>query len=136
MAKRAASAAMWIGWALVAAGAASAAETTNPRRWVITVDNGTVAGEQTLACDAAGECRGRFIFKDNGRGPELDEVFRIADDGSLLSYRATGATTFGSKVDERFDVQGRKASWSSSTGTQFTTARTRGCRSRCAAMSA
>lgn len=115
MAKRTAGAAMWIGWALVAAGATSAAETSTPRRWVITVDNGTVAGEQTLACDAAGECRGRFIFKDNGRGPELDEVFRLAGDGSLASYRATGSTTFGSKVDERFDVRGRKATWSSST---------------------
>ena len=115
MAKRAACAAIWMGWALVVVGLAPAAEASDTRRWIITVDNGTVAGEQTLTCDADGACRGRFIFKDNGRGPELDEVFRRAADGSLASYRATGATTFGSKVDERFDVEGGKATWASST---------------------
>lgn len=115
MAKRAACAAIWMGWALVVVGLAPAAEASDTRRWIITVDNGTVAGEQTLTCDADGTCRGRFIFKDNGRGPELDEVFRPAADGSLASYRATGATTFGSKVDERFDVEGGKATWASST---------------------
>jgi imidazolonepropionase-like amidohydrolase len=105
------------GWVLVGALAAGAvaADTGVQRRWVITVDNGKEAGEQTLACDAAGECRGRFLFKDNGRGPEIDEVFRLADDGSYASYRATGATTFGSKVDERFSVEGGKATWASST---------------------
>ena len=100
--------------ALAGSGAAWSAEEA-PRRWVITVDSGKVAGEQTLQCDAAGECRGRFVFKDNGRGPEIDEVFRLADDGSYASYRATGATTFGSKVDERFEVVDGRASWRSST---------------------
>ena len=95
-------------------GVAAAADEA-PRRWVITVDNGTVAGEQTLRCDAAGECRGRFIFKDNGRGPEIDEVYRLAADGSYARYRATGATTFGSKVDERFEVMDGRATWRSST---------------------
>ena len=85
------------------------------RTWIITVDNGKVAGEQTLSCDANGECRGRFIFKDNGRGPEIDEVFQRAADGSLLSYRATGATTFGSKVDEHFDISNGTARWRSTT---------------------
>jgi imidazolonepropionase-like amidohydrolase len=106
-----------LGWAVLAmtAGWAATGEAADARRWVITVDNGKVAGEQTLSCDSAGECRGRFIFKDNGRGPELDEVYRLAADGSYASYRATGATTFGSKVDERFAVEAGKATWQSST---------------------
>lgn len=113
MAKRMA----WVAGGALAllAGTALAAVDTSERKWIITVDNGKVAGEQTLRCDAAGECRGRFIFKDNGRGPEIDEVFRLAGDGSYASYQATGATTFGSKVDERFAVEGGKATWASST---------------------
>lgn len=97
------------------AGTATAAGSEAARKWIITVDSGKVAGEQTLHCDATGECRGRFIFKDNGRGPEIDEVYRLADDGSFVSYRATGATTFGSAIDERFDVADGKAAWRSST---------------------
>ncbi|MGL6289287.1 MAG: amidohydrolase family protein, partial [Silanimonas sp.] len=115
MAKRAACAAAGLVLAMATATTVWAADGPASRRWVITVDNGKVAGEQTLQCDAAGECRGRFIFKDNGRGPEIDEVFRLAEDGSYVSYRATGATTFGSKVDERFAVESGKATWQSST---------------------
>jgi len=85
------------------------------RRWVVLVDNGKVAGEQTVTCDAQGDCRGRFVFKDNGRGPEIDERWRVAADGTYDAYVATGTTTFGSKVDERFTRTGVEANWSSST---------------------
>lgn len=86
-----------------------------PRKWIITVDGGKVAGEQTLECDAQRACTGRFIFKDNGRGPEISETYQLAADGSFLSYHATGATTFGSKVDETFAVTDGVARWASST---------------------
>lgn len=117
--------AMWlVGFAFLGTSAVNVALASMPtrdgdaaieRRWIITVDKSKVAGEQTLRCDASGECRGRFIFKDNGRGPEIDEIFRVAADGSLTSYRATGATTFGSVVDERFQIVDGKAAWTSTT---------------------
>ena len=97
--------------ALVLAPAADAAA----RRWLVIVDGGHKAGEQILDCSPRGECRASFVFKDNGRGPEIAETFRLAADGSFADYRATGKTTFGSSVDERFSSSAGRARWQSTT---------------------
>jgi cytosine/adenosine deaminase-related metal-dependent hydrolase len=97
--------------ALVLAPAADAAA----RRWLVIVDGGHKAGEQILDCSPRGECRASFVFKDNGRGPEIAETFRLAADGSFADYRATGKTTFGSSVDERFSSSAGRARWKSTT---------------------
>jgi cytosine/adenosine deaminase-related metal-dependent hydrolase len=54
-----------------------------------------------------------FLFKDNGRGPELQETFTLAPDGTYLKYRVKGTSTFGSVVDESFAVRGGQATWKS-----------------------
>ncbi len=105
----------WHAWVWGLGLGAAMAVAAGERRWFILVDNGKVAGEQTVACEADGECRGRFIFKDNGRGPEIEERWRVAADGTYDTYVATGATTFGSTVDERFTRDGAEATWTSST---------------------
>lgn len=73
--------------ALVLLGSATEAA---ERRWVVTVDNGKPAGELLVRCTPSGDCSTRYIFKDNGRGPEISETFRIAADGTFASYEAKG----------------------------------------------
>ena len=100
-------------WVLAAL--ASVATPAAERRWTLTVDNGKPAGYASIECDAKGQCRGELFFKDNGRGPEIRERYRLADDGTFSDYQAEGTTTFGSRVDERFRVAGGRASWRSTT---------------------
>lgn len=83
------------------------------RRYGIYVESGARAGEQVVQRDEHGTTRVRFIFKDNGRGPEIDEQFRLAADGTLDSYQAKGSSTFGNSIDEKFTRKGTQASWQS-----------------------
>jgi hypothetical protein len=92
------------------AGAAAAAESL---RYVITVDGGKLAGEQVVEHRDDGSTHVRFIFKDNGRGPELEETYRLRPDGTYAEYHVTGTQTFGAKVDERFSREGDEAQWKS-----------------------
>jgi imidazolonepropionase-like amidohydrolase len=93
---------------LLFAGITHAAE---QRRYTILVDNGVKAGEQVVEIDEQGNTKVRFIFKDNGRGPELNETISLNDDGTLASYSAKGNSTFGSVINEGFTQQGDQASW-------------------------
>ena len=81
------------------------------RRYTILVDNGVKAGEQVVEIDEQGNTKVRFIFKDNGRGPELNETISLNEDGTLASYSAKGNSTFGSVINEGFTQQGDAASW-------------------------
>jgi hypothetical protein len=96
--------------ALVLAGTAHAAETL---RYVALVDNGKEAGHQVVTTGDDGITRVDYVFKDNGRGPELKEEFKLAPDGTFTSYHVTGSTTFGAPVDESFGREGSKAWWKS-----------------------
>ncbi len=84
-------------------------------RYVITVDRGKPAGEQVVEHLADGLTRVHFIFKDNGRGPELDEQFRVAADGTFSEYHVKGTSTYGAPVDEHFVRKGDQAEWHSTT---------------------
>ena len=44
--------------------------------------------EQVVQRGDDGVSKVRFIMKDNGRGPELNESYRYAADGSLLQFVA------------------------------------------------
>jgi imidazolonepropionase-like amidohydrolase len=57
-----------------------------------------------------------FDIKNNGRGPTIAETLELGTDGLPKQWRITGSTTFGSKVDERFDLKNKRASWTDSTG--------------------
>lgn len=82
------------------------------RRYTILVDNGVKAGEQIVDVADNGELKVRFIFKDNGRGPELNETIKLNADGTIASYSGQGKSTFGSVNNEKFERQGDNASWS------------------------
>nr|HPG94147.1 hypothetical protein [Dokdonella sp.] len=63
-----------------------------------------------------GETRVVFDYKNNGRGPTLAETIRLDAKGLPVAWRISGATTFGSKVDEHFNQVGDQASWNDSVG--------------------
>jgi len=96
--------------AMLIAGPGFAAETI---RYVALVDDGKQAGQQVVTQGDDGVTRVDFIFKDNGRGPELKEEYTLADDGTFVTYKVKGASTFGAPVDESFTRAGDKASWKS-----------------------
>ena len=103
------------GFALDALQGASHAASGANRQWVIIVDSGNKGGEIRESCPRADDCEVRYVFKDNGRGPEVTEKFKLAADGTLVRYLATGASTFGSQIAERFEAGGGQARWQSTT---------------------
>ncbi len=63
-----------------------------------------------------GETQVVFDYKNNGRGPTMAETIKLDAKGFPTDWKITGATTFGSKVDEHFKQLGDKASWTDSVG--------------------
>ena len=96
--------------ALLLAPSALAAE---PLKYVALVDGGKKAGEQTVTVGDDGTTRVDFVFKDNGRGPELKEEYRLAADGTYERYQVKGVSTFGAPVDETFTRTGDAGAWKS-----------------------
>ena len=84
-------------------------------RYDIYTENGKRAGEQIVQTDAAGLTRVKYIFKDNGRGPELTEQFRVGPDGTLTEYAVQGNSTYGAVVNDKFERKDGQASWHSTT---------------------
>ncbi len=57
-----------------------------------------------------------YDVKDNGRGPTMAEQLRVDAAGFPLEWTITGATTFGSKVNEQFTREGEQARWKDAVG--------------------
>src|SRR5688572_29693033 len=57
-----------------------------------------------------------YDVKNNGRGPTISETIRTGPAGLPVEWSITGATTFGSKIDERFRQTNSRAEWTDSTG--------------------
>jgi hypothetical protein len=57
----------------------------------------------------------KFTYRNNGRGPDFTERFRLASDGSFSEYHISGKSTMGAKVDEHFERDGQRAFWRSTT---------------------
>lgn len=91
-------------------GAVGAAETVT---YLALVDGGKQAGHQIVTQGDDGVTRVDFIFKDNGRGPELKEEYVLAADGTFATYSVKGTSTFGAPVDESFRVENGVAIWNS-----------------------
>lgn len=97
--------------ALLTASSISFAQAADNIVYQIFVDNGKQAGEQRVSQSADGELTVHYVFKDNGRGPELTEHIRLNQAGLPIHYQATGKTTFGSTIDEQFNYSNHLASW-------------------------
>jgi len=72
------------------------------------------SGEQVTTVADDGRVQVKFAYLDNGRGPDLREDIILAPDGTLRAYRATGSSTYGARIDERFEVVDDRAIWHSS----------------------
>ncbi|MGH8077218.1 MAG: amidohydrolase family protein, partial [Lysobacter sp.] len=82
-------------------------------RYVALVDGGKQAGHQVVILGDDGVTRVDYLFKDNGRGPELKEEFTLGEDGTFLTYKVKGTTTFGAQVAESFSRRDGQAQWKS-----------------------
>ncbi len=86
---------------------------TQTLRYDMHAENGKRIGEQVVERDDDGLTRVQFSYKDNGRGPDLTEQFRVRPDGTLSQYTVKGNSTYGAVVDDRFERKGDQASWRS-----------------------
>jgi len=75
---------------------------------------GNLSGQQTTSVARDGTIRTTLSYRNNGRGPDLEERIVLAADGTIAGYRATGTSTFGSKIDESYSRRGERVVWRSS----------------------
>jgi hypothetical protein len=73
--------------------------------------SGKKSGSLTTVIREDGRRQVTFTYRDNGRGPDIEENIALLADGTIRSYRQRGRTTFGAKLDERFEIAGDEASW-------------------------
>ena len=64
----------------------SAFADTQTTKFLIFLENGKQAGEQIVQRQDDGLTKVSFIFKDNGRGPELKEI-RLGADGLVSEFQ-------------------------------------------------
>lgn len=57
-----------------------------------------------------------YEYRNNGRGPSVEEVIEFGEDGVPSSWSVSGATTFGNIIDEEFRVEEGRAYWRDTTG--------------------
>lgn len=95
---------------LLAAAMHAAASTTT--RYVV-LFQGKTAGAQTTTVADDGTVLVRLSYRDNGRGPDLDEKYSLAKDGTFLHYEAKGKSEFGAPIDDTFRRNGPRAEWQS-----------------------
>jgi len=57
-----------------------------------------------------------YEYRNNGRGPTINETISLDASGIPIGWTAAGNTTFGNAVDERFALNGTSATWTDSTG--------------------
>lgn len=94
--------------ALAAAFSAQAATTT---KFLILNESNKQMGEQVVERQDDGQTTVHFSYKNNGRGPDLVERFRIGPDLLFTEYEVKGNSTFGAVVDERFERSATSARW-------------------------
>jgi hypothetical protein len=74
---------------------------------------GKKSGAQKVVLRDDGRMHVSYSYRDNGRGPDIEEDITLLPDGSFRSYRQKGRTTYGALLDERFAISGKNASWKS-----------------------
>jgi hypothetical protein len=74
---------------------------------------GEKSGAQKVVVGDGGRLHVSYSYRDNGRGPDIEEDIALLPDGTIERYRQTGKTTYGAALDERFAISGRRASWRS-----------------------
>ncbi|HYZ48281.1 MAG TPA: amidohydrolase, partial [Sphingomonas sp.] len=102
--------------ALAALAAASAAPASAEMQRYSVIFGDKNVGHLNADVQAGGQVAIDYDYKNNGRGPTMKEAIRLDANGLPTAWDITGATTFGSKVEEHFTASRGKASWTDSTG--------------------
>src|SRR5436305_14802812 len=71
-------------------------------RYVVLVDDGAVAGEQTVEHGDDGVTRVHFVYKHSLSHNELDEEYRLGSDRTYTEYHVKGISEYCTTVDEQF----------------------------------
>src|SRR5262249_6603785 len=74
---------------------------------------GKRSGTQTTEIRDDGTIVVDFSFRNNGRGPDIKEELKLAEDGTPLRYSGKGKSTFGGPIAEEFFIHDGIAEWSS-----------------------
>lgn len=72
-----------------------------------------IAGRLKVDAGSNGEIRTDLSYRDNGRGPDIREVFELDAAGAPSRYTAEGKSTFGAEIRESFTVDGTRLRWQS-----------------------
>ena len=99
--------------ALAALAQAAPSSQNEATRYIALVNGGKDKAGHLVTTRAGDKYKVDFLFKDNGRGPELKEEYTLAPDGTFTRYQVKGTSTFGSLVDETFSRNGNAARWKS-----------------------
>lgn len=82
-------------------------------KYTIYVEGKRKAGEQVVQRFSDGLVKVSFIFKDNGRGPEITEEIKLDKQGFPVSYSVKGTSTLGNSINEHYQFSNGKSTWSS-----------------------
>ena len=91
---------------------------TEATRYVVLV-GGTPIGAANITHDG-NDIAIEYEFRNNGRGPTLNEQITLNDAGYPVSWTIQGSSTFGNLIDEMFAIEDGVASWRDSTGSGST----------------
>jgi imidazolonepropionase-like amidohydrolase len=53
--------------------------------------------------ESPGKLEVDYSYRNNGRGPDQKETLEFAPDGTWMGYRTEGVSTYGARIDERFE---------------------------------
>jgi cytosine/adenosine deaminase-related metal-dependent hydrolase len=90
----------------------ASANAAEPARYSV-LFQGKPGGAQTTTIADDGTISVDYSYRNNGRGPDLKEVFTLANDGTLLRYAAKGASTMGAPIQDAFNRHENRADWKS-----------------------
>lgn len=71
------------------------------------------AGQLKVTSEAEGWVAADYSYRDNGRGPDIQERFRLAENGVPIRYDGRGRSTMGAVIGESFERTGDQALWRS-----------------------
>lgn len=71
------------------------------------------AGHLRVTQAADGLLTSDYSYRDNGRGPDIRERFRLGALGAPVTYEGVGTSTYGAAIEERFNVEGGRLRWRS-----------------------
>lgn len=98
-------------WLVALACLACTAAWAATEEFVVSVQ-GTAAGAMRVGSEG-GRVTVDYSYRNNGRGPDLNESFRVDASQRPLEYRVRGTSTFGGEVREDFATDGTRWHWES-----------------------